>query len=205
MIPRKAKKGFIFLVENKEAFTVAFSLNCSARFETLKAATHHKLRFVDFFPLPKSFELQFHREFNLYHLSNNWYSIEVRKQAIEYIKAEVLKIQDAEDNLEPPKLTGFNRMVYIAAHIDIKALIDSVDNLHRNSPELQKIVEFGLNPDHVAKLGFTVPITTAGPDKGKPDPIRYLGRLLDVYDRKLELADQTKIDGARFNYYRITK
>lgn len=202
----KSTIGYIFLVQSDHAFLLDYSLNYSARFITLKSATYLDLRFVDFYDLPKSFERDFFNRFQFSHIKNSWYSIGVLPDALAYIAAAVERQKEATRKKTKPTqtpLVGTHRLVYILSHLDLKPLIQSADTLHRHSPELQPLIEFGCNPVHAAKLGFSMPVTTAGRDKGKPDPIRYLGRLLDLYDRRLELVDQPKVNGERRNNYRI--
>lgn len=199
------KSGYIFLVKNKEAFTVDFSPNPWRRLGALQAGTHLDLKLVNFYALPQVLEREFNQEFKLFNLRDKWYSIDALAEALAYLKLAESSACEKIDKPSPTHLTGLHRQVYILNHLDLKPLIQSANTLHRYSPELQPVIEFGSNPIHAAKLGFTMPVTTAGPDKGKPDPIRYLGRLLDLYDRKLELVDQPKVDGERRNNYRIVK
>lgn len=204
----KSKKGYIFLVKSDRAFLLDYSLNFSARFSSLKASTYLDLKFVDFYDLPKTFERDFFNRFQYAHLKNRWYSENVFSKALVYIEETVAALKLAKSVLTepPPKpLIGMQRLVYILNHLDLKPLMQSAAILNRHSVELLPVVEFGSNPVHSAKLGFTLPITTSGPDKGKPDPIRYLSRLLDLYDFELDLVQQPKVNGVRQNNYSIRK
>lgn len=105
-------------------------------------------------------------------------------------------------NVTKQRQTADRKRRYISTAVDIYKIIELAE-LHRNTPELARLVNFGLKPKTISKLGFGVPLTTAGPQKDLPDPIRYLNKILELYSKKLEFVRQEQNQRVRSNVYRV--
>lgn len=88
-----------------------------------------------------------------------------RKKSPVEIKQHLVLVTDAE------------KAAYIRENFDISALVDS-GWFHRDCEPLKAIVRWGQFQQCYNSLGFHVPVATNGPDKGKPDSIRYLNLIL---------------------------
>lgn len=201
--------GYIYFVESEIAFTVGYTASPHKRFKTLQSNHYQKLKLSDYFQLPRAVERDFRSEFALVHLGNNWYPISVRQDAIDYLsQAESSYASNPAVELDQSTgvLPDLVKSVYVSKHLDIKDFILSCQPVHRNDEFLQKVLEFGSDPIHSKKLGLSVPVTSAGPGKGKPDPIRYFNKILGLFRHRLELDRQIySNERQRLNLYRIVK
>lgn len=86
---------------------------------------------------------------------------------------------------------------------DMPTFLKTKHLLTRESPELKQFVKVGLRLTTTEKLGFGVPLTTRGPDKGKPDPIRYANKVLELHGWELHFVRREMNDRVVTNYYQL--
>lgn len=93
-------------------------------------------------------------------------------------------------------------------YIGQRAKIHAIRNLaefHRNTPEIVHLMKVGLKLESAKVLGFGVPITTRGPEKGLPDPIRYVTKIFNLYTEKVEFVRREMNGRVCINYYRVAE
>lgn len=96
-------------------------------------------------------------------------------------------------------------------HLKVKALeflnfsqfLESGKTWTKDSPELIELCKQGSRERIVNSIGFRVPTIIKGPNKGKPDAIRYLRKLLELVGLKLGPCQQGRKDGQKVNSYSL--
>lgn len=96
-------------------------------------------------------------------------------------------------------------------HLKVKALeflnlnqfMESGKTWTKDSPELIELCKQGERERIINSIGFRVPTIAKGPNKGKPDAIRYLRKLLEMVGLKLGPCQQSRKDGRKVNSYSL--
>lgn len=220
------RAGFIYFIEHDQAFKVGFSIQPEKRLSELQTANYLRLTLIGQFPATYDFEQLFHREFLHCSFGNEWYPLTLKTSALHFVtnfktlhycepKPKLHHLAAVDRSIfkrkrlpiaenDPRFISDTDKVELLRRVLDFDILIESGKLFHWQSEELRPLIKFGSRAVVCNFLGFGIPTIIKGPNKGKPDVIRYLGRILELFDCETTGCKRRE-NGKILNYYRITK
>ena len=225
--------GYIYLIEHQQAIKVGFSDNPIKRLASLQTANYLTLTLVATFVASFDQEQLFHTEYLHLSYGNEWYPLSLKTEALFFLEnfnklsycrprfpkryiteASKLKASQTraarklENDLEAERCRVTNEMKINAIRASFKDIDNWYDSgliFHAESSEAQALIAFGKKERVKNYLGFDVPIATKGSRKGKPEPIKYLRKIVELFGYTLSPCQKQRTEKGQRNIYRIIK